>query len=162
MPFQHFHLRYQIGAHHLKYIERSNKRTFYRVYDPTCGSGSLLIRAARKGGFDKVQMYGQEVNSSAISMARMNMFIHGIQDAKIAWGDTLANPQHLDSDGNLMKFDCIVANMPFSKAMMKQEMLTSTSLLWRKWQMIIEMADYRRNILRLSQMIVTQKRFMAQ
>lgn len=86
-----------------------------RVYDPTCGSGSLLIRAARKGGFDKVQMYGQEVNSSAISMARMNMFIHGIKDASIKWGDTLANPQHLDSDGNLMKFDCIVANMPFSK-----------------------------------------------
>lgn len=86
-----------------------------RVYDPTCGSGSLLIRAARKGGFDKVQIYGQEVNSSALSMARMNMFIHNIKDAKIAWGDTLANPQHLDSDGNLMKFECIVANMPFSK-----------------------------------------------
>lgn len=86
-----------------------------RVYDPTCGSGSLLIRAARKGGFDKVQMYGQEVNSSAISMARMNMFIHGIKDANIKWGDTLANPQHLDSDGNLMKFECVVANMPFSK-----------------------------------------------
>lgn len=85
-----------------------------RVYDPTCGSGSLLIRAARKGGFDKVQMYGQEKNNSAISMARMNMFIHGIEDANIKWGDTLANPQHLDSDGNLMKFDCIVANMPFS------------------------------------------------
>lgn len=86
-----------------------------RIYDPTCGSGSLLIRAARKGGFDKVAMYGQEVNNSAISMARMNMFIHEIKDAKIAWGDTLANPQHLDSDGNLMQFDCIVANMPFSK-----------------------------------------------
>lgn len=86
-----------------------------RVYDPTCGSGSLLIRAARKGGFDKVQIYGQEVNSSALSMARMNMFIHNIKDAKLAWGDTLANPQHLDSDGNLMKFECIVANMPFSK-----------------------------------------------
>ncbi len=85
-----------------------------RVYDPTCGSGSLLIRAARKGGFDKVQMYGQEKNNSALSMARMNMFIHGIKDANIKWGDTLANPQHLDSDGNLMKFDCIVANMPFS------------------------------------------------
>lgn len=85
-----------------------------RVYDPTCGSGSLLIRAARKGGFDKVQMYGQERNSSAISMARMNMFIHGIKDANIKWGDTLANPQHLDGDGNLLKFDCIVANMPFS------------------------------------------------
>ena len=85
-----------------------------RVYDPTCGSGSLLIRAARKGGFEKVQMYGQERNSSALSMARMNMFIHGIKDASIKWGDTLANPQHLDGDGNLMKFDCIVANMPFS------------------------------------------------
>ena len=86
-----------------------------RVYDPTCGSGSLLIRAARKGGLDKVQIYGQEVNSSAISMARMNMFIHDIKDANIKWGDTLANPQHLDGDGNLMKFECIVANMPFSK-----------------------------------------------
>lgn len=85
-----------------------------RVYDPTCGSGSLLIRAARKGGFDKVQMYGQERNSSALSMARMNMFIHGIKDANLKWGDTLANPQHLDGDGNLMKFECIVANMPFS------------------------------------------------
>ncbi|MDD3140208.1 MAG: N-6 DNA methylase, partial [Lachnospiraceae bacterium] len=86
-----------------------------RVYDPTCGSGSLLIRAAKKGGLDNVSIYGQEVNNSAISMARMNMFIHDIKDAHIAWGDTLANPQHLDSDGNLMKFDCIVANMPFSK-----------------------------------------------
>lgn len=86
-----------------------------RVYDPTCGSGSLLIRAAKKGGLDKVSIYGQEMNSSAISMARMNMFLHEIKDAKIAWGDTLANPQHLDSDGNLMKFDCIVANMPFSQ-----------------------------------------------
>ena len=86
-----------------------------RIYDPTCGSGSLLIRAAKKGGLDKVSIYGQEVNNSAISMARMNMFIHDIKDAHIAWGDTLANPQHLDGDGNLMKFDCIVANMPFSK-----------------------------------------------
>ena len=85
-----------------------------RVYDPTCGSGSLLIRAAKKGGLDKVQIYGQEKNNSSISMARMNMFIHDIQDADIKWGDTLANPQHLDSDGNLMKFECIVANMPFS------------------------------------------------
>ena len=67
-----------------------------RVYDPTCGSGSLLIRAAKKGGLDKVSIYGQEVNNSAISMARMNMFIHDIKDAHIAWGDTLANPQHLD------------------------------------------------------------------
>ncbi len=86
-----------------------------RIYDPTCGSASLLIRTARKGGFHNVSVFGQEVNSSAISMARMNMFIHNKHDAKIAWGDTLSNPAHLDGDGNLLKFDCIVANMPFSK-----------------------------------------------
>ncbi len=86
-----------------------------RVYDPTCGSGSLLIRAAKKGDIDKVSIYGQEVGGSAVSMARMNMFIHKVRDAKIAWGDTLANPVHKDDDGNLLTFDVIVANMPFSK-----------------------------------------------
>ena len=64
-----------------------NPQSGDRIYDPTCGSGSLLIRAARKGGFNNVQIYGQEVSSSAISMARMNMFIHDIKDAKIAWGE---------------------------------------------------------------------------
>ena len=86
-----------------------------RIYDPTCGSGSLLIRTAKKGGLEKVAIYGQEISNSAISLARMNMFLHNITDAKIVQGDTLAYPRHLDRDGNLMKFDCIVANMPFSK-----------------------------------------------
>ena len=85
-----------------------------RVYDPTCGSGSLLIRAAKKHK-DEVSIYGQEVNGSSVSMARMNMFIHEISDAKIAWGDTLANPIFKDNDGNLVLIDAIVANMPFSK-----------------------------------------------
>lgn len=88
------------------------------IYDPTCGSGSLLIRTARKAGdFDSVSVYGQEMNGSSWSMARMNLFIHGIHVNRdsIAWGDTLANPQHLDSDGNLKQFDVIVANMPFSQ-----------------------------------------------
>lgn len=85
------------------------------IYDPTCGSGSLLIRAARQAGsLDGVAIYGQEMNGSSWSMARMNLFIHGIHDSNIAWGDTLSNPQHLDSDGNLKQFDVIVANMPFS------------------------------------------------
>ena len=48
-------------------------------------------------------------------MAKMNMYIHEIRDAKIGWGDTLANPVFLDADGNLLLFDAIVANMPFSK-----------------------------------------------
>jgi len=85
-----------------------------RVYDPTCGSGSLLIKAAKKQ-VDAVSIYGQEVNGSSVAMAKMNMYIHEIRDAKIAWGDTLANPAFKDDDGNLMLFDAIVANMPFSK-----------------------------------------------
>lgn len=91
-----------------------------RVYDPTCGSGSLLIKAAKHRvdpitKTNTVQIYGQEVNGSSVAMARMNLYIHEIQDAKIAWGDTLANPLFKDDDGNLMLFDVIVANMPFSK-----------------------------------------------
>ena len=86
-----------------------------RINDPTVGSASLLIRVAKQTDLHQVSLYGQEMNGSSWSMARMNMFIHNIHDAKIAWGDTLAAPQHLDSDGNLMQFDAIVANMPFSQ-----------------------------------------------
>jgi len=91
------------------------------IYDPTCGSGSLLIKTgktASKKENDNVKtlaLYGQEMNGSNWSMAKMNMFLHEILDAKIHWGDTLANPLHLDPDGNLMQFDVIVANMPFSQ-----------------------------------------------
>lgn len=85
-----------------------------RVYDPTCGSGSLLIKAAKRQ-LDAVSIYGQEVNGSSVAMAKMNMYIHEIRDAKIAWGDTLAAPAFLDDDGNIMLFDVVVANMPFSK-----------------------------------------------
>ena len=87
------------------------------IYDPTCGSASLLIRTARQvGNPDQVAIYGQEMNGSSWSMARMNLFIHGIHvdPGNIAWGDTLSAPQHLDSDGNLKQFDVIIANMPFS------------------------------------------------
>jgi len=86
-----------------------------RVYDPTCGSGSLLIKAAKKQNAKAVSIFGQEVNGSSVAMAKMNMYIHEIRDAKIAWGDTLANPVFKDDDGNLLLFDAIVANMPFSK-----------------------------------------------
>ena len=87
-----------------------------RVYDPTCGSGSLLIKAAKKGSPNQVSIFGQEVNGSSVAMAKMNMYIHEIRDAVIAWGDTLANPMFQDENGNLLTFDAIiVANMPFSK-----------------------------------------------
>lgn len=84
-----------------------------RIYDPTCGSGSLLIRAFNKVKGGKAQIYGQERNGQTHSLCRMNMFLHQVDDAKIAWGDTLANPLHLEDD-KLMKFQVIVANPPFS------------------------------------------------
>ena len=59
------------------------------AYDPTCGSGSLLISAAKKQNSKEVSIYGQEVNGSSVAMAKMNMYIHETRDAKIGWGDTL-------------------------------------------------------------------------
>ena len=87
------------------------------IYDPTCGSASLLIRTAKQADVQKVAIYGQEMNGSSWSMARMNLFIHGIHVdvSNIAWGDSLSSPMHLDADGNLKQFDVIVANMPFSQ-----------------------------------------------
>lgn len=84
-----------------------------RIYDPTCGSGSLLVRAFNKVPNRKAQVYGQERNGQTHSLCRMNMFLHGIDDAKIQWGDTLSNPLHLEDD-KLMKFQVVVANPPFS------------------------------------------------
>lgn len=84
-----------------------------RIYDPTCGSGSLLIKVAKQVPNRKVAIYGQERNGATHSLALMNMYLHGIDDAKIEWGDTLANPLHLDEE-KLMKFQAIVANPPFS------------------------------------------------
>jgi type I restriction enzyme M protein len=84
-----------------------------RIYDPTCGSGSLLIKAFNKVPNKKAQIYGQERNGQTHSLCRMNMFLHNIDDAKIEWGDTLSNPKHLEND-KLMKFQVVVANPPFS------------------------------------------------
>lgn len=84
-----------------------------RIYDPTCGSGSLLIRAYKKVPSGKAQIYGQERNGQTHSLCRMNMFLHNIDDARIAWGDTISNPLHLEND-KLMKFQVVVANPPFS------------------------------------------------
>lgn len=84
-----------------------------RIYDPTCGSGSLLIKAAKEVGTQNFRLYGQERNGQTHALAKMNMFLHEIHDAVIEWGDTLRNPLHLEND-RLMKFDKIVSNPPFS------------------------------------------------
>ena len=84
-----------------------------RIYDPTCGSGGLLLKAYRKVPSGKVAVYGQELNAQTWALCTMNMFLHGVDDARIWQGDTLANPLNIEKD-NLMKFQVVVANPPFS------------------------------------------------
>jgi type I restriction enzyme M protein len=84
-----------------------------RICDPTCGSGSLLIKAGKEIGNDNFSLYGQELNGSTWALAMMNMFLHGFDNATIRWGDTLRSPKLLEGD-KLMKFDTVVANPPFS------------------------------------------------
>ncbi|MFK8055943.1 MAG: type I restriction-modification system subunit M [Saprospiraceae bacterium] len=84
-----------------------------RISDPACGSGSLLLKAAGEVGNTNVRLYGQEVNGSTYALARMNMFLHEMDNARIEWGDTINNPKLTENDA-LMKFDVVVANPPFS------------------------------------------------
>jgi type I restriction enzyme M protein len=84
-----------------------------RICDPACGSGSLLIRVAEEIGTLDFALFGQEVNRGTWGLARLNMFLHGIDGARIEWGDTLNDPKLVEGTG-LMKFDVVVANPPFS------------------------------------------------
>ena len=84
-----------------------------RIIDPTCGSGSLLIKTAKEVGSKNFSLYGQEINGSTWALARMNMFLHEIDNADIQWGDTLNNPKLLEGD-SLLKGNKVVANPPFS------------------------------------------------
>jgi type I restriction enzyme M protein len=91
----------------------ANPKENDRIYDPTCGSGGLLLKAYRRVPSGKVAIYGQEANNQTWALCTMNMFLHGVDDAKIWQGDTLANPQNIEDD-QLMKFQVVVANPPFS------------------------------------------------
>ncbi len=83
------------------------------ICDPACGSGSLLIRAAEAVGSDNFALYGQESNGATWALSRMNMFLHSKDAARIEWCDTLNSPALVEGD-QLMKFDVVVANPPFS------------------------------------------------
>jgi type I restriction enzyme M protein len=83
------------------------------IYDPTCGSGSLLIKASKEIKSKNFRLYGQEKNGQTQALCKMNMFLHEINDAVIEWGDTIRNPLHLQ-DNLLKTFDVVVANPPFS------------------------------------------------
>lgn len=88
------------------------------VYDPTCGSGGLLLNAALQlktaaKEYRTLKLYGQEINLITSSIARMNMFLHGIEDFAIVRGNTLSNPGFLNND-ELQTFNVILANPPYS------------------------------------------------
>lgn len=84
-----------------------------RICDPACGSGGLLIEAAKTVGDRNYSLYGMEVNGSTWALCRMNMFLHGADSARVEWCNTLTSPTLVEND-RLMKFNNIVANPPFS------------------------------------------------
>ena len=89
------------------------------VYDPTCGTGGMLISTAaelkRQGKeWRNLRLYGQELNYGTSAIARMNLFLHGVIDGQIAHGDTLAKPAFHDKHGRLQTFDVVLANPPYS------------------------------------------------
>jgi len=83
------------------------------ICDPACGSGGLLIEAARAVGTPDFALYGMEVNGGTWALARMNMFLHHADSADIEWCDTLNSPALVEGD-RLKRFDVVVANPPFS------------------------------------------------
>ena len=89
-----------------------------RVYDPTCGSGGMLVQSKEYveehySDDRNISLFGQEMNLSTWAICKMNMFLHGIFNADIRRGDTLRDPKHLQG-GELMSFDRVIANPPFS------------------------------------------------
>ncbi|MBX3085032.1 MAG: type I restriction-modification system subunit M [Anaerolineae bacterium] len=84
-----------------------------RICDPACGSGSLLIKCAQQVGSENYSLWGQEANGGTWALCMMNMFLHGMNQPTIQWGDTLRNPQLLEG-GKLRRFNVVVANPPFS------------------------------------------------
>jgi len=88
------------------------------IYDPACGTGGMLLECVNhlkdgKEDYRTLKLFGQEKNLTSSSIARMNMFLHGIEDFQIQRGDTLRNPAFFEADG-LKTFDCVIANPPFS------------------------------------------------
>lgn len=88
------------------------------VYDPACGTGGMLLESINhlkenQQDFRTLKLFGQEKNLTSSSIARMNMFLHGIEDFQIVRGDTLRNPAFFEGD-HLKTFDCVIANPPFS------------------------------------------------
>jgi type I restriction enzyme M protein len=104
-------------------VELLDPKPGMRICDPTCGSGGMLIQSAkhiasiegkRLGEPINVTLHGQEKNLGTWAIAKMNLLLHGLPDARIEKGDTIRNPRLLDQDGNLILYDRVIANPPFS------------------------------------------------
>ena len=96
--------------------ELVNPQAGERIADPACGSGSLLIKCGNqllKKGVKDFALYGQEITGATWALAKMNMFLHGMDNARIEWGDTIRSPKLIEDD-TTMKFEVVVANPPFS------------------------------------------------
>lgn len=93
-------------------VHKADKPSF-TAYDPTCGSGSLLLKVAEESP-KGLTLYGQEKDIATKGLAIMNMWLHGYPEATIAGKNTLASPQFKEADGLLKRFDFVVANPPFS------------------------------------------------
>ena len=93
-------------------IEKAKSQS-QTIYDPTCGSGSLLLKAADEAQRG-VTIYGQEKDVATVALAKMNMILHGNEIAEIQQGDTISSPEFKNPDGTLKTFDFAVANPPFS------------------------------------------------
>ncbi|MDD5489295.1 MAG: class I SAM-dependent DNA methyltransferase [Candidatus Moranbacteria bacterium] len=96
----------------------SNPQPGESIYDPTCGSGGMLLNCVNHlkencKEYRTLKLYGQELNLMTSSIARMNMFLHGIEDFQIVRGDTLSDPKFIEND-KLKNFDVILANPPYS------------------------------------------------
>jgi type I restriction enzyme M protein len=92
---------------------RQAKSQDQTIYDPTCGSGSLLLKAADEAHLG-VTIYGQEMDNATAALAKMNMILHGNPTAEIWQDNTLSQPHFMNTDGMLKTFDFAVANPPFS------------------------------------------------
>ena len=107
-------------------VEICNPEDGMRVYDPTVGSGGMLIQVrdyVREKGQDasNVRLFGQEKIGTTWSICKMNMLLHGIPDADIRQQDTLREPQHKDETNQLRRFDRVLANPPFSQNYLKKD-----------------------------------------